>query len=102
MLAFGLFAAGTGLSLITARAVITEYEISYRFGVRRRRLARSDIQSVDVDPGSGTLYELITLQVRCRGRKRPLKLTALQRPNTSKARAAMEHEAQRIREVLRL
>lgn len=102
MWAFALVCMGAGTSLVTARAAVSEQGIRYRYGVVRRRIAASEIQSVEAGPGSGAYYERICVHVKCRDRRRPVRLVALQRPETTKGRAATEQQARKISEALHL
>jgi len=100
MALFAAVVASLGVALITARATVTPLEIRYRYGLTRRRIRRSDVESISVGSGSGRFYEHIFLHVRVRQHTRPIRLIGLQRADTSSGRAALERVADEVRHTL--
>lgn len=88
---------GFGIFISTASATVTSSHIRYRYGFVRRVIPSREVESVAVGPGSGAYYSRICLHIGQRGRARPLRLTALQRPDTAKGRAALEVIAAKVR-----
>ncbi|NYG05569.1 hypothetical protein BJ986_000056 [Phycicoccus badiiscoriae] len=88
---------GFGISISTAKATVNSSAIRYEYGFVRRAIPSSEVESVAVGPGSGLYYPRICLHIDQRGRDRPLRLLALQRPDTAKGRAVLEETAANVR-----
>jgi hypothetical protein len=97
---FSAFSLGFGISLSTAKATVTSSTIRYRYGFVRRAIPSSEVESVGVGDGSGLYYPRICLHIGQRGRDRPLRLIALQRPDTAKGRAVLEDTAAKVRAMV--
>jgi hypothetical protein len=100
MVTFSVLSLGFGISLITAKATVTNSQIRYLYGLVRRTIPCGQIEAVVVGPGSGAYYPRICLHIRQRGRTRPIRLIGLQRPDTAKGRAALEQTAASVRAAL--
>lgn len=87
-----------GAALATASLVVTEDYLIYRYGVSKR-LPVSEVASVSVAVGSGAGYRRLALQVH-RPTGPPLRLTALQRPNTLASRTVLDGQAASINRTL--
>ena len=97
---FSVLTLALGISLSTAKATVTSSQIRYRYGIVRRAIPSGEVESVVVGPGSGAYYRRICLHIRQRGRTRPLRLIALQRPETAKGQAELEQTAARVRATI--
>lgn len=94
MLAFGLLAAAVGLSLATAAVHVDGDRVLYRHGWTRR-IRADEVVGVRVGRGSGAYYDRVALFVD-RRRGRPVRLTALQQPDTVEGRERLSAHAAEI------
>lgn len=93
----GLFFAGVGVALATAVAVITAEGVLYRYGLIRRSIPASEIESVDVRQGNGPAF--VALRINRRGAK-AVTLIGVQRDGTARGVTALELVATQMRSVL--
>jgi len=98
-IAFGLLVASIGLSIATARVMVTTERLDYRYGLRRACVVADQITSVEVGPGKGAGYARLAIIVG-RAEDRPLRLTALQSSTSAAARQRLEGQAEEIRSVV--
>jgi hypothetical protein len=96
MVGYSLLILAIGISLSTAQAEVTRSQIQCRYGIVRRLIPSEEVESVVVGPGSGAYYRRICLHVRQRGRSKPVRLLALQRPDTAKGRAELQQTAAEV------
>lgn len=96
----GLVFAFLGSTGATASAKVSRQGITYRNGMIVRRIPSSDIESITVGAGSGAYYERIALIVN-RHNGRPVRLTAVQRPATSRGRREFAQRAAEIAAIVR-
>lgn len=98
----GLFIAYVGVSMFSARAVVSPDGIRSRFGPVRRFIPAASIEAVVAGPGSRQVLKRVCLNVRRNDRDHPERLTVLQRLDTSSGRAAVERDAAKVSAVLGL
>lgn len=98
MLAFGLLMAAMGLSGATAAVHVDSDLLLYRNGWARR-IDADDVAGVRLSPGSGGYYNRVAIFVD-RRRGGPVRLTALQLPDTAAGRERLAVHAADMERVL--
>lgn len=96
--AAAMFFLVLGTSRALSRAIVSARGVTY-WNLVRRRIASSTISAVRVGKGSGANYPRLAIWID-RTDSRPLRLTALQRPESTRDRLVLEEIAQTMATII--